>query len=167
MYLVPENIKKGVSIFGVSGTYTGSGGSSDFIPSSGETVTLRPSGQLAGTSVWCQYDITPVGYTSDYAIFEYTLNAGLGSSTANIGSNVGEYSALIRFSGTNIEQRTYCIIVKSWSTAWKAKDTASRFEETGYFAVPITGVPSSVTVLSRFKTTEVTNVVSAETTVTF
>lgn len=164
--LVGGNIRKGVSIFGVAGTYEATV-TSDFTPSNGATVNIRPSGTLDGTSVWCNYAIKPVGYTSDYAIFEYTLTAGLGSTSASSGSGYEEYTALIRFSGTNIEQRTYCIIVKSWTTAWSSGSTASRFNETGYFAVPITGTPSSVTVLSRFKTTAVSNVASATGTVTF
>ena len=166
VYLVPENIKKGVSIFGVAGTYAGSSSPSDFTPSSGATVNVRPAGTLDGTSVWGQYAITPVGYTSDYAIFEYTLTAGLNSTSAYSGTGE-EYSVLIRFSGTNIEQRTYCIIVKSWTTEWAKGSTAAKFTESGFFAVPITGTPSSVTVLSRFKTTAVSNVVSATGTVTF
>lgn len=167
VYLVPENIKKGVSIFGVAGTYTGSSSPSDFTPSSGATVNVRPSGTLDGTSLWCNYAITPVGYSSDYAIFEYTLTAGTSSTTGSSAAGNEEYSALIRFSGTNIEERTYCVIVKSWNTAWNKGSTAARFTESGFFAIPITGVPSSVTVLSRFKTTAVSNVASATGTVTF
>ncbi len=164
--LKAANIRKGVAIFGVTGTYEAVG-TSDFTPSSGATVNLRPSGQLDGTSVWCNYAIKPVGYTSDYAIFEYTLTAGLGSTSANTGSGHEEYTALIRFSGTNVSERTYCIIVKSWNTAWNSGSTASRFTETGYFAVPITGTPSIVSILVRCKTTAVSNVASATGTVTF